>query len=81
MIWIDAHPDVSTPQNGYPNPHAMVLGSLLGGGVPQLRELMDHPAFDPADILYMSGCRVCMIIRNCSSKMPACRLKCRLTAS
>ena len=53
MIWIDAHPDVSTPQNGYPNPHAMVLGSLLGGGAPQLRELMDHPAFDPADILYV----------------------------
>ena len=31
----------------------MVLGSLLGGGAPQLRQLMDHPAFNPADILYV----------------------------
>ena len=30
IIWIDAHPDVSTPKDGYPNAHAMVLGSLMG---------------------------------------------------
>ena len=30
IIWIDAHPDVSTLNDGYPNAHAMVLGSLLG---------------------------------------------------
>ena len=29
IIWIDAHPDVSTLNDGYPNAHAMVLGSLL----------------------------------------------------
>lgn len=28
IIWIDAHPDVSTLNDGYPNAHAMVLGSL-----------------------------------------------------
>ena len=29
IIWIDAHPDVSTVNDGYPNAHAMVLGSLI----------------------------------------------------
>ncbi len=33
IIWIDAHPDVSTIEDGYPNAHAMVLGSLMGQGV------------------------------------------------
>ena len=32
IIWIDAHPDVSTVRDGYPNAHAMVLGSLMGYG-------------------------------------------------
>lgn len=32
IIWIDAHPDVSTIEDGYPNAHAMVLGSLMGQG-------------------------------------------------
>ena len=32
IIWIDAHPDVSTENDGYPNAHAMVLGSLMGHG-------------------------------------------------
>ncbi len=36
IIWIDAHPDVSTINDGYPMAHAMVLGSLMGGGAPQL---------------------------------------------
>ena len=36
IIWIDAHPDVSTLNDGYPNAHAMVLGSLLGHGAAQL---------------------------------------------
>ena len=36
IIWIDAHPDVSTIEDGYPNAHAMVLGSLMGQGAPQL---------------------------------------------
>lgn len=30
IVWIYAHPDVSTLNDGYPNAHAMVLGSLLG---------------------------------------------------
>ena len=53
IIWIDAHPDVSTVNDGYPNAHAMVLGSLLGHGAAQLTEQMKNPAFKPDEILYV----------------------------
>lgn len=53
IIWIDAHPDVSTVNDGYPNAHAMVLGSLLGHGAAQLAEQMKNPAFKPDEILYV----------------------------
>ena len=53
IIWIDAHPDVSAPKDGYPNAHAMVLGSLLGHGDPSLSDLMQHPKFKPDEVLYV----------------------------
>ena len=53
IIWIDAHPDVSTGKDGYPNAHAMVLGSLLGGGAGQLRGLMKNQTFSANEILYV----------------------------
>ncbi|OBZ33202.1 arginase family protein [Megasphaera sp. DISK 18] len=53
LIWIDAHPDVSTVKDGYPNAHAMVLGSLLGHGDAALSSLMKSEAFSPKDILYI----------------------------
>ena len=53
IIWIDAHPDVSTVNDGYPNAHAMVLGSLLGHGAAQLVEQMNNPLFRPDEILYV----------------------------
>lgn len=53
LIWIDAHPDVSATKDGYPNAHAMVLGSLLGKGDAALSDLMQSPKFDPKDILYI----------------------------
>ena len=53
IIWIDAHPDISTPKDGYPNAHAMVLGSLLGGGAVQLRKEMKNPIFKPENLLYV----------------------------
>ncbi|MBQ3454060.1 MAG: arginase family protein [Thermoguttaceae bacterium] len=53
IIWIDAHPDVSTVNDGYPNAHAMVLGSLLGHGAAPLAEQMKNPAFKPDEVLYV----------------------------
>lgn len=53
IIWIDAHPDVSTVENGYPNAHAMVLGSLLGYGNSAFSGMMKNGAFKPSDILYI----------------------------
>ena len=53
IIWIDAHPDVSTIKDGYPNAHAMVLGSLMGYGGEQLVEQMKNPVFKSDEILYI----------------------------
>lgn len=53
IIWIDAHPDVSLPENGYPNAHAMVLATLLGNGPAQLASQLKAPAFRPGDVLYV----------------------------
>ena len=53
ILWIDAHPDVSVPQNGYPNAHAMVLGALMGAGEPSLSAALKNPAFNPGDLLYV----------------------------
>ena len=55
IIWIDAHPDVSTVKNGYPNAHAMVLGSLMGYGDKSLSDLMKY---------YMWGFKIYMIIKD-----------------
>ena len=58
IIWLDAHPDVSLPENGYPQAHAMVLGALLGRGAGPLREVMRHAPFRPDELLYvgLQGC-------------------------
>lgn len=53
IIWIDAHPDVSTVRDGYPNAHAMVLGSLMGYGAAQLSAEMKNKKFRPDEILYV----------------------------
>lgn len=53
IIWIDAHPDVSTVNDGYPCAHAMVLGSLLGHGADTLTGEMKNPAFRPGEVLYV----------------------------
>ena len=53
IIWIDAHPDVSMVKDGYPNAHAMVLGSLMGYGAKSLTELMRNEKFKASDILYV----------------------------
>lgn len=53
IIWIDAHPDVSTGKDGYPNAHAMVLGSLMGYGDRSLSDLMKNRKFRADEILYV----------------------------
>ena len=53
ILWIDAHPDVSLPENGYPNAHAMVLATLLGRGTPSLAKELKNPAFGAKDLLYI----------------------------
>ena len=53
LLWIDAHPDVSTPDDGYPNAHAMVLGALLGHGDDELAGLLEHGPFSPDQVLYV----------------------------
>lgn len=53
IIWIDAHPDVSTVNDGYPNAHAMVLGSLMGAGAAQLAAQVKNGFFKPEEILYV----------------------------
>ncbi len=42
VLWLDAHPDVSTP-NDMPRVHAMVLGNLLGNGAPQFAAKVKNP--------------------------------------
>lgn len=53
IIWIDAHPDVSTVKDDYPNAHAMVLGSLMGHGDSSLSDLMKNRKFSSDEILYI----------------------------
>ena len=53
VIWIDAHPDVSTVKDNYPNAHAMVLGSLMGYGDSSLSDLMKNRKFNADEILYV----------------------------
>jgi len=53
IIWIDAHPDVSTKDDGYPCAHAMVLGSLMGYGDSSLSDLMKNKKFKADQILYV----------------------------
>ena len=59
IIWIDAHPDVSTVNDGYPNAHAMVLGSLMGQGAMQIVTQMRNPVFKPDEILYKDALSKC----------------------
>ena len=53
IIWVDAHPDVSTVKDDYPNAHAMVLGSLMGYGDCSLSDLMKNRKFNAEEILYV----------------------------
>lgn len=49
LLWIDAHPDISTPAH-FDREHAMVLGNLLGKGDSVLAHEVKRP-FSPEDVL------------------------------
>ena len=49
VLWVDAHPDISTPQI-HDREHALVLGNLLGGGDPVFSREVDHK-FKPEQVL------------------------------
>ncbi len=49
LLWIDAHPDISTPKDSDCS-HAMVLGNLLGGGDPLLAREVKIP-YKPEQVL------------------------------
>lgn len=51
VIWIDSHPDVSTPKEHH-HEHAMVLGNLLGAGDPELSKIVEFP-FHSDQFLYV----------------------------
>lgn len=51
VLWIDAHPDVSTPAN-HDREHAMVLGNLLGGGDPLMAAEVKRK-IDPRKVLLL----------------------------
>lgn len=40
VLWVDAHPDVDTPETGYDGYHAMAVSHLLGHGDPEIAELL-----------------------------------------
>ena len=50
VLWLDAHPDISTPQM-YCHEHAMVLGNLLGEGDPLFAATVKRPLLPP-QVLY-----------------------------
>ena len=42
IIWLDAHPDISSPEIGWRNEHAMVLGNLLGDGASNFSKIVKN---------------------------------------
>jgi arginase len=40
IIWIDTHPDISTPRSWYPGYHAMAVAVLTGHGDPDVQALL-----------------------------------------
>ncbi len=50
VVWIDAHPDITTPAD-FSHAHAMVLGSLLGHGEPAMAATVRRH-LTPAQVCY-----------------------------
>lgn len=50
VLWVDAHPDIMTP-NEFQHAHAMVLGNLLGEGDADFVKAVKRP-LKPANVMY-----------------------------
>ena len=50
ILWIDAHPDITTPKD-FDHAHAMVLGNLLGDGEPAMAAMVQRHVL-PSQVLY-----------------------------
>ena len=53
IVWLDAHPDVGTPQSEYPGYHAMAVATLTGHGDPDVQELL--PATVSPELVALVG--------------------------
>jgi len=51
VLWVDAHPDIMTPQQ-FQHAHAMVLGNLLGHGDAAFVQAVPRP-IKPQNVLYV----------------------------
>lgn len=51
VLWVDAHPDIMTPQQ-FQHAHAMVLGNLLGHGDASFVKFVPRP-IEPQNVLYV----------------------------
>ncbi len=51
VLWVDAHPDIMTPQQ-FQHAHAMVLGNLLGHGDASFVKFVPRP-IEPKNVLYV----------------------------
>lgn len=49
VVWIDAHPDVDTPDTGYDGYHAMAVSAIVGQGDPEILDRLPA-AVDPARV-------------------------------
>ena len=50
IIWLDAHPDISTPKD-FEHEHAMILGNLLGDGAPNCSKIVKNK-FKYDEVMY-----------------------------
>ncbi|KQV37019.1 arginase family protein [Rhizobium sp. Root1204] len=50
VLWVDAHPDVMTPEH-FKHAHAMVLGNLMGEGDPEFVAAVEQP-IPPSHVMY-----------------------------
>lgn len=57
IIWIDAHPDITLPGDGYNGYHAMVLTACMGMGDKEIIGLL--PTSVPPEAVCLAGLREC----------------------